>query len=78
MIGIAHDNWQDPQGTQVMPQVQSNIQLTIPVQGKPSGVFLIKADESPAPQSINFTQNGNSISITVDKLSVWDLIYIKP
>ena len=78
MIGIAHDNWQDPQGTQVMPQVQSNIQLTIPVQGKPSGVFLIKADESPAPQAINFTQDGNSISITVDKLSVWDLIYIKP
>ena len=78
MIGIAHDNWQDPQGTQVMPQVQNNIQLTIPVQGKPSGVFLIKADESPAPQAINFTQDGNSISITVDKLSVWDLIYIKP
>ena len=78
MIGIAHDNWQDPQGTQVMPQVQSNIQLTIPVQGKPSGVFLIKADESPAPQVINFTQDGNSISITVDKLSVWDLIYVKP
>ena len=78
MIGIAHDNWQDPQGTQVMPQVQNNIQLTIPVQGKPSGVFLIKADESPAPQPINFTQDGNSISITVDKLSVWDLIYIKP
>lgn len=78
MIGIAHDNWQDPQGTQVMPQVQSNIQLTIPVENTPSGVFLIKADESPAPQPINFTQNGNSISITVDKLSVWDLIYIKP
>ena len=78
MIGIAHDNWQDPQGTQVMPQVQSNIQLTIPVENTPSGVFLIKADESPAPQPINFTQDGNSISITVDKLSVWDLIYIKP
>lgn len=78
MIGIAHDNWQDPQGTQVMPQVQSNIQLTIPVENTPSGVFLIKADESPAPQPIDFTQNGNSISITVDKLSVWDLIYIKP
>lgn len=78
MVGIAHDNWQDPQGTQVMPQVQSNIQLTIPVENTPSGVFLIKADESPAPQPINFTQNGNSISITVDKLSVWDLIYIKP
>lgn len=78
MIGIAHDNWQDPQGTQVMPQVQSNIQLTIPVENTPSGVFLIRADESPAPQPINFTQNGNSISITVDKLSVWDLIYIKP
>ena len=78
MIGIAHDNWQDPQGTQVMPQVQSNIQLMIPVENTPSGVFLIKADESPAPQPINFTQNGNSISITVDKLSVWDLIYIKP
>lgn len=78
MIGIAHDNWQDPQGTQAMPQVQSNIQLTIPVENTPSGVFLIKADESPAPQPIDFTQNGNSISITVDKLSVWDLIYIKP
>ena len=78
MIGIAHDNWQDPQGTQVMPQVQNNIQLTIPVENTPSGVFLIRADESPAPQAIDFTQDGNSISITVDKLSVWDLIYIKP
>ena len=78
MIGIAHDNWQDPHGTQVMPQAQTNVQLTIPVEGTPSRVFLVKADESPAPKPINFTQNGNSISITVDKLSVWDLVYIKP
>ena len=78
MIGIAHDNWQDPHGTQVMPQAQTNVQLTIPVEGTPSRGFLVKADESPAPKPSNFTQNGNSISITVDKLSVWDLVYIKP
>ena len=77
MTGVAHDNWQDPRGTQVMPTKQNNIKLHIPVTGQVKSVSLIKADESAEIHPISFTQSNNFIDLTIDELTVWDLVLIK-
>ncbi|WP_261604800.1 glycoside hydrolase family 66 protein [Limosilactobacillus fermentum] len=77
MVGITHDNWQDPAGTQIMPTVQSNIRLTIPVVGAPQNVYLINADKSPELNPVSFQQIDNLMYISIDRLDVWDLILIK-
>lgn len=76
-IGTAHDSWRDNDGTQVPPQSQNNIKLHININEPINNVFLIHLDQSPEPIQAEYTKTNSGIDLTVDKLDIWDMIFIK-
>ncbi|MDR1544617.1 MAG: glycoside hydrolase family 66 protein [Prevotellaceae bacterium] len=70
--------WRDSKGTQVEPQLIENPTVTFTTEGTASRVWFASPDlNGGAPQTLNFSQNGNNTTVTLPQLKYWDMIVVE-
>lgn len=68
-------NWRDNKGTQNAPRAISSLRLVANSVKKIKSIWLASPDiNGGAPQNLNFTQNGITISFTLPSLNYWDMV----
>ena len=70
--------WRDSNGTQAKPATIENMEMTISVAKTVKKVWIASPDSnSGVAAALNFSQTGNTISLTVPSLQYWDMIVLE-
>lgn len=70
--------WRDSNGTQAKPVTIENMEMTVNVTKTVKKVWVASPDSNNGVASaLNFTQTGNTISITVPSLLYWNMIVLE-
>ena len=70
--------WRDSNGTQAKPAVIDNMELTVSAAKTVKKVWIASPDSNNGvAAALNFTQAGNTITLTVPSLQYWDMIVLE-
>lgn len=70
-------NWRDTNGTQTTPDTFTNVKLSYQASGPVTKIWMASPDyEDGTPQTLDFTQNGNTVTFTVPSLQYWDMVVV--
>lgn len=73
--GVSTLQWRDNQRSQTEPNLKNNIKLTIQTDLSVSKVWFASPDyQGGASQSLEFTQKGNQITVTLPYLKYWSML----
>lgn len=71
-------SWRDLDGSMPEPNLVENISLNIAVDGEVSSIWMASPDlDGGACKEISFTQNGNTVSLTLPSIKYWDMVVIE-
>lgn len=74
----SHMVWRDPKGTQSEPELIESPTVDIAVSGTPSKVWFASPDiNGGVAQTLDFTQNGGKITLTLPSLKYWDMVVVE-
>lgn len=70
--------WRDPKAIQAEPQLMVAPTVDVKVSGTPTKVWFASPDvDGGIAKTLNFTQTGNKITVTLPSLKYWDMIVIE-
>jgi dextranase len=71
-------DWRDTGGNQTKPVTISGADIEVNFAGTASKVWVASPDiNSGVPQTVSFTQTGNTIKFTLSELKYWDMVVIE-
>ncbi len=74
----AHFQWRDTNGNQTIPNTIGGANLEVSISHPVTKVWVASPDVNfGVPQTISFTQNGNTINFTLPQLKYWDMVVIE-
>ena len=74
----AHFSWRDTDGNQTTPVNITGADIEVSYDGPVHKVWVASPDDTHGvPQQLSFTQNGNTIKVTLPQLKYWDMVVIE-
>ncbi len=81
LLNFANANslaWRDANGTQTTPDTFTDVKLSFQTSKTVKKVWVASPDyQDGTPQTLNFTQTGNSLLFTLPSLQYWDMVVIE-